>query len=175
MSQTLRLSSRGMTGHHRPNEGESVEWLTPPEILHALGQFHLDPCCPADMPWNTADFAISPPQDGLGANWFGRVWMNPPYGSAALGPWLEKLAEHGNGIALVFARTETKAFHSYGWQRASGMLFLRGRLHFHRLDGIKAKANAGAPSVLIAYGHANANVLRTCGIAGHYVPLGGVR
>jgi len=96
--------------------------------------------------------------------------LNPPYGPET-GKWLERLAKHGNGIALIFARTETEMFFRWGWEAADAMLFIRGRLHFHDVHGQRAKGNAGGPSVLIAYGTANAEALRTCGIAGQFIRL----
>lgn len=82
------------------------EWLTPPEIVHALGDFDLDPCAPVRRPWSTATHHYTVLDNGLTKPWFSRVWMNPPYGRET-GIWLNKLAVHGDGIALVFARTET--------------------------------------------------------------------
>lgn len=108
--------------------------------------------------------------NGLAKPWTGRVWCNPPYGLEAA-RWLERLAKHGNGIALIFARTETAMFFDHVWDKADALLFLRGRLHFHHIDGTRAAANAGAPSVLVAYGQDNAKALRTCGIAGRVVDL----
>ena len=86
--------------------------------------------------------------------WHGLVWLNPPYGREA-GAWLNRLALHGAGIALVFARTETRSFFDNVWPHAQGLLFLRGRLTFHRPDGSASPKgyNSGGPSVLIAYGH----------------------
>lgn len=146
------------------------EWLTPPDLLRALGGFDLDPCAPsADRrPWETAKYHFSVEQDGLTRPWFGRVWCNPPYGLIA-SQWLARLAGHGNGVALIFARTETAMFFDHVWGKADALLFLRGRLHFHHVNGVRAAANAGAPSVLVAYGKRNAECLRTCGLAGHFV------
>jgi hypothetical protein len=84
---------------------------------------------------------------------------------------LDKLAKHGNGIALIFARTETKMFFDQVWNKADALLFIEGRLYFHYLSGEKAKANAGAPSVLIAYGSNNAEILKNCDINGKYIQL----
>ena len=95
--------------------------------------------------------------------------MNPPYSDAE--KWLAKLADHGNGMALIFARTETQAFHRQVWARASGLLFLRGRLHFYRPDGTVGLRNAGAPSVLVAYGRADAEVLAADPVEGAYIDL----
>ena len=51
-------------------------------------------------------------------------------------------------------------FHEHVWNKASALLFLKGRLYFHYVDGSKAKANAGGPSVLVAYG--STNVISLC-------------
>lgn len=146
---------------------QSDEWLTPPEILGALGDFDLDPCAPVVRPWPTATEHYT--EGGLQKPWHGRVWCNPPYGLEAK-PWLENLANHGNGIALIFARTETEMFFNQGWARADGLLFLRGRLHFHYVSGARAAANAGAPSVLLAYGLNNVLALELSGLRGALVP-----
>ena len=150
-------------GSHQSARAKSVEWLTPPEILRALGEFDLDPCCPENMPWKTAGVQYTKAIDGLRADWFGRVWLNPPFGGEAV-KWLRKLADHGNGIALVPARTETAMFYECVWGRADGILFLRGRPHFHHADGRRADFNSGAPIALIAYGQANLDALRRSGL-----------
>ncbi len=152
------------------NDGSTAtthDWLTPPEIIAALGAFDLDPCASEHQPWRTAAQQFTIRDDGLSKPWAGRVWCNPPYGPFAA-KWLERLADHGNGIAFVFARTETAAFQNHVWPKASGVLFLRGRVSF-RLPGGGRAGPAGAPSVLIAYGTGNADTLRDCGIAGCFV------
>ena len=147
----------------------SDTWLTPPQILDRLGGFDLDPCAaPEPRPWPTAARMISPPEDGLTADWAGRCWCNPPYNREAV-RWLRRMATHNHGTALTFARTDTSWFIETVWHRAAGALFLHGRLYFCRADGVPATENAGAPSVLVAYGEADAAILRNCGIAGTYV------
>jgi hypothetical protein len=144
-------------------------WLTPPGILKALGEFDLDPCSPLDRPWDTAKHHYTIEDDGLAQEWFGRVWCNPPYGPA-MAPFLKKMVEHKNGMVLIFARTETKAFFDYVWAHADAILFIKGRLRFHTPDG-KTAGTAGSPSVLIAYGEENVKALETCGIEGKLVHL----
>ena len=155
-------------GSHQSARMMSDTWLTPPSIIKALGPFDLDPCCPPDMPWKTAARCYTPAEDGLAQPWFGRVWLNPPYSRQAV-QWLDRMAQHGDGIALVFARTETEWFWRTVWKAATACLFLRGRIYFHRPDGTRASANAGAPSVLAAYGEANAARLIVSKIEGAYV------
>jgi hypothetical protein len=160
----------GGMGTHQSARAIKDEWLTPPEIIEKLGQFDLDPCSPINRPWSTAKTHYTINDDGLDLPWFGRVWCNPPYGLEAA-KWLDKLASHGNGIALIFARTETQMFFDHVWAKAHAILFLKGRLYFHHVDGSRASANAGAPSVLIAYGKDNIDCLATNNIAGQFLRL----
>jgi hypothetical protein len=108
--------------------------------------------------------------NGLMKEWHGRVWCNPPYGKET-GKWLAKLAEHGNGIALIFARTDTATFFNHIWPKADAIMFIKGRLTFFTAVGQPGKQSAGTPSCLVAYGHENVKALETCSIAGHVVYL----
>lgn len=148
---------------------QNDEWLTPPEIIEALGDFDLDPCAPIKRPWSTAKNHYTIEDDGLSKPWDGRVWLNPPYGTQT-GIWLKRLAEHQNGIALTFARTETRMFFETVWAKARAVLFIRGRLKFYRVDGTQGQS-AGAPSILIAYDEDNARALEESGIDGKFIYL----
>ena len=140
------------------DSGEKT-WLTPPHIIKALGPFDLDPCCPPKMPWRTATRMVCRPDDGLAVDWSGqRVWLNPPYGREAV-PFFKKMIYHKcAGIALVFARTDTALWQDLIFPNAKSILFLRGRLHFHREDGTPGET-ATAPSALIAFSLDDANIL----------------
>lgn len=110
-------------------------------------------------PWSAyVKTMLTKAQDGLQATWRGRVWLNPPFGNQAAA-WLQKLAQHGNGIALVPARTETAMFYKCVWHRADTVCFVKGRPHFHYPDGTRAPFNSGAPIALIAYGDLNSHAL----------------
>lgn len=160
----------GIGGHHSKRAG-TVEWLTPPEIIAALGPFDLDPCAPVDQPYRTAERIYTRRDNGLIREWKGRVLLNPPYTNGEIALWLARMAEHDHGTALIFARTETDAFFRYVWEKCSALLFMRGRINFHLPDGSRAKGNAGAPTVLCAYGANDADVLASCEIDGAFVPL----
>ena len=147
----------GLSGHQSAKM-KNDEWLTPPEILYSLGDFDLDPCAPAVRPWVTARQHYTVQDDGLSKPWFGRVWCNPPFGREAI-KWLHRMKEHGNGIALIPARTETAMFYETVWGSADGVLFLKGRPHFHYVDGRRADFNSGAPIALVAYGTDNLDTL----------------
>lgn len=161
------MTDRAMGSHHSHRAGTTT-WLTPPHIIEALGPFDLDPC--GHPEWPTARRSICLPDDGLAQQWEGRVWLNPPYG-AEVWTWLNRLSQHGHGTALIFARTETAGFVEQVWQKADALLFLHGRLHFHHADGTRAAANAGAPSVLVAYGAEDSHRLAQATLAGSFVDL----
>lgn len=157
-------------GGHQSAAAIKDEWLTPPWVLAELGSFDLDPCAPIIRPWPTAAHHLTIEDNGLAKPWHGRVWCNPPYGLEAA-KWLARLVEHGDGVALIFARTETRMFFEHVWRKADALLFIEGRLHFHHVDGSRAAANSGAPSVLVAYGSRNVETLRKCNIRGHFLEI----
>lgn len=159
----------GIGGHQNPVM-KNDEWLTPPDIIENIGSFDLDPCSPIVRPWDTADEHYNINDDGLNKDWYGRVWCNPPYGLEAA-KWLKKLADHDNGVALLFARTETRMFFEHVWEKATGILFIEGRLYFHYVDGTRAKSNSGAPSCLISYGEECLDILESCEIKGKLIVL----
>lgn len=146
------------------------EWLTPRSLVRALGSFDLDPCAPVTRPWKTAKRHYTIYDNGLIQPWHGRVWLNPPYGSQTK-LWLRKLRRHGDGIALIFVRTDSAWFFRQVWNSAYAVLFLRGRLQFHHLDGTAAPHSAGVPSCLVAYGDHNVRALQSIGIPGKLILL----
>lgn len=172
MPELMRVKGKAMTSHERANDG-TEEWLTPPAIIQALGPFDLDPAAPVVRPWPTAAQHYTIQDNGLMKEWRGRVWLNPPYGNQAI-RWMRRMAVHGNGIALLFARTETRMFFETVWNAADAILFMRGRIVFHYVSGAPALNSAGAPTCLIAYGAANVDALANSGIDGKLVRLSGV-
>ena len=145
---------------------ESVEWLTPPEIVAAvievLGKIDLDPC----SEWAGANILAgnhyTKVQDGLSLPWTNiydapaRLFANPPYGHGEHGiePWVDKLlAEVALGhvseaIVLAPARTDTKWLHKL---RDWPFCLVLGRLAFTR-PGETVTTSAPFPSALFYYG-----------------------
>lgn len=147
----------------------TIEWLTPPELVKKMGEFDLDPCTPISPPFLHAKTNYNINDDGLTKEWKGRVYMNPPYGKG-MEKWIEKLKNHGNGIALIFARTETKCFFNHIWDDADAVLFVKGRIKFYNIFG-EQKGTPGAPSIFIAYGKNNADILERMDISGKFIRL----
>jgi hypothetical protein len=101
--------------------------------------------------------------NGLNLPWDGRVFCNPPYGPY-VGQWVDRLAEHNNGILLIFARTETRAWQKI-WKTATGILIPFRRITFLKPNGEQAKSGT-APSAFAAYGENNLVALANSGIKG---------
>ena len=136
-------------GSHQKTVGDTQTWITPRWLIDELGPFDLDPAGAYPRPWHCANQTFT--RDGLTRAWEGRVWLNPPFNRYEVGQWVQKLANHGRGTALLHARTEAEWFGPV-WRAAKSMLFLADRLYFHYPDGRRAEANSGAPAVLIAFG-----------------------
>jgi hypothetical protein len=145
-----RPRRRGISSHERPNEGVTNVWLTPRYLIDALGPFDLDPCASDPRPFDCATRNLTVADNGLRTPWDGFVRMNPPYGPY-VGAWLDRLVAYGNGIALVFARTETRPM-----QRAllacDLVKFVEKRITFTDVRGVPASNNSTAPSMLLAFG-----------------------
>ena len=157
------------TRQQKNKKVSSDEWYTPKWIFDALGEFDLDPCSPIDRPFDTAKVHYSKNDDGLSKVWTGRVWLNPPYSRILLRQFVERLAAHNNGIALLVNRTDNLLFQEVIFPSADSMLFMRHRVKFICPDGRKSEPFFG--SCLVAWGKHNDDVLRQCGIEGKYVKL----
>lgn len=144
-----------MSVHERP-VGGTVEWYTPPTLFLRLMRnapdpwFDLDPAAApagAACAFVPARRFIRPPADGTVEPWVGHVWLNPPYGPAAV-RFVERMIAHGDGLLLLASRTETKA-----WQAAvlaaDATCLLRDRIWFHRADGATGRSSFG--STLFAF------------------------
>lgn len=139
------------------------EWITPKWLIDLFPPFDLDPCSPEQRPWNTALLHYT--NDGLTKPWFGRVWLNPPYSRNLIPLFMKKMADHGNGIALIFGRTDTKFFHNYVFPHCNVIKFIEGRIRFCYPDGSASKDGMGN-SVLIGYGKNNIEPVVDSGIRG---------
>ncbi|AQT70070.1 phage N-6-adenine-methyltransferase [Anaerohalosphaera lusitana] len=153
------MKSSGFSHDFKKNK--TNEWYTPTYVFDSLGiKFDMDVASPGKdiVPWIPAKKHLTIRDDGLHSQWQGTVWCNPPYGRETSN-WLEKMYEHNDGIALVFARIDTSWFYDY-CRPANALLFLKGRVKFIRHDQAsayvqdgKVKNNgSGAGSMLVAYG-----------------------
>jgi len=135
---------------------ETDERYTPTWIFKTLGiEFDLDPCSPVsgvkDAPIKNY-YTVN--DDGLSKEWFGNVWVNPPFSNPR--PFMEKLVQHGMGIGLV--RISQSQWAKDLWNQADAVILNDKRLKFDRPDG----SSVGIPAVtfMFAFGKTNAEALR---------------
>jgi phage N-6-adenine-methyltransferase len=76
------------------------------------------------------------------------VWINCPYGRSITGLFVKKCYEENKKgaviVALLPARTDTKWFHSYIYNKATEIRFIKGRLVFE-IDGEPILDKNGRP------------------------------
>ena len=130
--------------HVSQNSGNN-EWYTPPRFIEAarqvMGEIDLDPAS-SDVANKTVQAATYYTQedDGLQHDWYGRVWMNPPYASPLIGQFSDKLVEHVSlggvteACVLVNNATETAWFGAM-LDVADCVCFIKTRVKFLDIDG----------------------------------------
>jgi len=130
---------------------EDMTWGTPQKFFDELNkEFHftLDPCATKETAKCKKYFTQK--QDGLKQNWNKEiVFCNPPYGKE-IGKWVKKASEAQGGVVvmLIPARTDTKYFHEYIYNKTE-IRFLKGRLKF---DGKqKRSGSAPFPSMIVIF------------------------
>lgn len=148
---------------HQQRYGSKFEWLTPPWVFEALGvEFDLDPCSPMDRStFVPARHVFTQNDDGLAKDWFGCVWMNPPFGTAnGVHAWLHRFFSHGNGIGIIRADTSTSWWHQYVSQ-SSAVIFPKGRVRYinNNPGQEKAKGGPGFASAIFSAGQPCGEIL----------------
>ena len=141
------------------------EYYTPKEIIEALGRFDLDPATPVNPRWRTADVMYTKEDDGLSKEWFGRVFLNPPYSRPLIEQFMQEMAAHGNGIALVVPKLGTKMFRDVVFPSCTAMYILSERIKFYDVNWVQQKSPI-CQSMLIAFGEENKEAIRRSGLKG---------
>ena len=126
---------------HVTNNSKDDEWYTPAKYIESarevLGRIDLDPAS-NDFANKTvkADRYFTEESNGLEQEWSGNIWMNPPYSTALLSQFADKLisSNFSQAIVLVNNATETAWFEKM-ISKASAIVFHKGRIRFVKRDG----------------------------------------
>jgi len=123
------------------------DYETPWPVVHWLEKryeikFDLDPCCTAATA--KAPKFYTEQDDGLVKDWFGNVFLNPPWDRKNLPLFVhcayKQSRRETTVIGLLPVRTDTEVWHDYILNYgAHELIFIKGRVKFY-LDGVIQKA-----------------------------------
>lgn len=140
-----------MTKAHVGHATGNVEWFTPSEIIVAarcvMGNIDLDPATTAMANENVihADKFFTKADNGLLHDWWGHVWLNPPYSFPLIAKFADKLVNEVKDNRVIKAcflvnnATETVWFQK-ALASAQAICLIKGRLRF-----LDAAGKPGAP------------------------------
>ena len=126
---------------HVTNNSKDDEWYTPEKYIEAartvMGTIDLDPA--------SNEFAnevvkaekyFDESTNGLEQEWFGNIWLNPPYSTALIPKFADKIisSRFNQAIVLVNNATETAWFRKMV-DKAAAIVFTTGRIKFRKRDG----------------------------------------
>ena len=132
------------------------ECYTPKWIFDQLGLvFDLDVAHPIDyQTYVPAKVKYTIKDDGLSKEWFGNVWMNPPYSKPS--PWVNKFIEHKRGIAML--PLSQSYWSKEIWNAADAITLTERQPKFLRPDG--SEQGVRFPTFLFALGEENVEALQ---------------
>lgn len=128
---------------HVANNSKDDEWYTPSIYIEAarrvMGSIDLDPA--SNDFANETVFATTyydETVNGLEQEWFGNIWLNPPYSTALIQAFADKLVSSNfdQAIVLVNNATETTWFRKLV-DHATAIIFTTGRIKYRKRDGEK--------------------------------------
>lgn len=129
------------------------EWYTPQEYLDlarsVMGEIDLDPASSAKANAIVkANKFFDEATNGLEQNWFGNVWLNPPYAQPAIAHFADKMVQQWQderidaAIMLTHNYTDTTWFQTLA-HAAQAICFTRGRIKFYSPEGEVAAPTQG--------------------------------
>lgn len=101
-------------------------------IEEEYGRIDLDPATDEEN-WLDIPNYFTKKDDGLKQTWFGRVFVNPPYGRGLkewVGKCYEEIKNTNEIFLLIPSRTDTRYWHDFIMNHADIIYFIRGRIKF---------------------------------------------
>jgi len=148
--RTMERLAKG--AHQLITSSQSVEWYTPADYINAarsvMGGIDLDPASnPEANKVVQAGTYFTAEMNGLSRPWFGRVWLNPPYG-AACAAFIERvvrsyaLGEIDQAIVLVNSNSNDTQWFRPLWDQL--LCFSYGRVNFYGPNGQESGPTHGS-------------------------------
>lgn len=129
------------------------QWFTPDFYMEmvrdVLGSIDLDPAShPLAQERICATHFFTEDDDGLSKDWFGKVWLNPPYAQPAIGHFVDKMLMEAASGRIEEAIMLTHNYTDTGWfqkaaRAATAICFTKGRIKFVSSDGEIAAPTQG--------------------------------
>ena len=124
-------------------------WGTPNELFNELDSefdFTLDPCADDNRSLKEGMMNITHRSNGLMSDWFGNVFVNPPYSGKNIELWVRKAdieSINCNIIVMLIptTKTGTKWFKELILDKGVEIRFLTGRINFIPLAGQNNNSN----------------------------------
>jgi len=143
---------------HVANNSGNNEWYTPSEYVEAarevMGCIDLDPASSETANKTVkADAYFTREEDGRGMDWFGNVWMNPPYAQPLVSEFCSKLRDSflGGSVSqacvLVNNATETGWFQGL-LEISEAACFIKGRVKYLDVEGNASGAPLQGQAIL---------------------------
>ena len=135
------------------NLNKKDNWETPPDLFQkACDYFAVSPLLDVCATEKNTKCKYYYSERSLERPYEVDFFCNPPYSQVK--KWIKKcyfehIKYNVNGIMLIFAKTDTKAWHEFLFPHAD-ILFLQGRVHFFD-DGKESINPAPYPSALICF------------------------
>ena len=143
--------------NNKPNDSlYTPNWIF--EKLNCI--FDLDPAHPnhkTNVP-TISYYTEEGSPNGLTGEWFGFVWLNPPFRGAGI--WADKFIEHNNGIMLC-QMSKAKWFWNV-WDKSDAIIAIPENVKFINSDG--KNQTIFMPTCLIAMGERAVKVLEQSSI-----------
>ena len=144
--QVIIEEAKANRPHVANNSGEN-EWYTPEQYIESarrvMGNIDLDPASNEIANKRVGATTIfTKDDDGLSKDWFGNIWMNPPYAQPLISQFIEKLAVNRTfeqAIVLVNNATETQ-WGQMLLQASDAVCFHQGRIRFIDSNGVQGQA-----------------------------------
>ena len=122
--------------NHVINNSGNNEWYTPTNFIesarYVMGTIDLDPASNefANKTVKATNY-FSKENDGLKQDWYGNVWLNPPYSQPEIGDFILKITEgnFNNLILITNNATETK-WGNIALSNSNAVCFVNKRISF---------------------------------------------